>query len=126
MGQTRNSPKTILEGFDVELCDLERAVKMLQREKVFWPIYDKARLPRNIVDGNAFITDKGEFCIKLGDSIYCMPAAEFGEPGPVLMRGDLETVLKPDGFSTDNYVPYWIHPTGSLISERIMFPDADT
>jgi hypothetical protein len=69
-----NYPKTKLEAYDIELCRTRDQVKRLQNFTSYFPTYETADLPENLVNGQAFCTEEGKFCIYYDGSIYCMPA----------------------------------------------------
>jgi hypothetical protein len=126
MGRVKNYPRNIFEQFDIELCDLERKVKRLGLTKDSnFPIFNKHRLPMNIRQGEGFFCDDtGEFCIRYGDKLYCIPGPT-ATVGPTLFSGDLETVWDPVGnASHDVYTPYVM--TSPTDYARIDYARADT
>lgn len=73
---SRIFPSTALEQIDIDLCKLEHMVYALQNKGGGgFPIYDERQLPRDIIEGQAFLTEQGRFCVRYGDSIFCMPSA---------------------------------------------------
>jgi hypothetical protein len=79
---TRNYPKDIFEQFDIELCQAEHAIRQLQKGGGgYFPIYKKAHLPSNLVEGEGFMVEEGQFCVRYGNSIYCMPSLDGADGG---------------------------------------------
>jgi len=71
---SHNYPKDIFEQFDIELCELENLVKGMQNAKSgYFPTYEKAHLPHDLFNGQAFHVEEGQFCVYVDGWLYCMP-----------------------------------------------------
>jgi hypothetical protein len=116
---SRIFPTTALEQVDIDLCRLEHMVYALQNKGGGgFPIYDETQLPRDIIEGQAFLTEQGRFCVRHGESIFCMPSRTvYGAIGPTLCAVDLETVSEIDSFgnvrSNDIWRPGIVKPNKS-------------
>src|SRR5437763_11046599 len=78
---SKNYPKDIFEQIDIELCATEYNIDALQRLKGgYFPTYDETNLPQDLVNGQAFMTQQGHFCVYVEGTIYCMPGEDTPPP----------------------------------------------
>jgi len=90
---SRIYPKDQIENIEIDLCQLEHMVLALQNEKGgAFPIFDRTHLPNDLIEGQAFHTQQGQFCVVIGNDLYCMPGpSRVGGIGPVLYSAQQAT-----------------------------------